>query len=342
MSSASEIRSSSASRDDSLESLFSSYLQYLEFQRGLAANSLDAYRRDCLRFAAFVRSRLDRRTGFEKGSKSAEPDIVGKALLQHITEGDLEEFVRRLRSEGLSARSAARTLACVRGLFAFLVREGVLAENPAKEVKVPETARPLPRALSLEEIGSLLASVPTATPVDLRDLAILEFMYATGARIAEVAAVDLSDIDLDVRSALLRGKGGKERVVPFGGPAARALGRYIEKGRPVFAARARSGRAPAALFLNQRGRRLTRQGLWSILKKRARQAGLEQRFTPHVLRHSCATHMLEGGADIRTVQEMLGHASLRTTQIYTKVTFSHIQSVYRTSHPRAGDGLGGR
>lgn len=293
------------------------FVHFLTFQRGRARNTVEAYLRDVRRFVVFMGTRSER-----VAVDAEEDDVTG--------------FVVWLRKQNYDPRSVARAISSLRSYFDFLVREGHRDTNPAREVELPKVPSPFPKALTIEQVERLLESVPTATAADIRDKALIEFLYATGARISEAARVDLSDVELEERSVRLVGKGDKARVVPFGGAAGEALQRYLYKGRPVLAARHKGGRAPAALFLNQRGGRMTRQGMWMVLKARARAVGLTDVFTPHVLRHSCATHMLEGGADIRAVQEILGHASLRTTQGYTKVTFSHIWSVYQTSHPRAG------
>lgn len=293
------------------------FVHFLTFQRGRARNTVEAYLRDVRRFAAYMATKSER-------------------LATDAEEDDVRDFVVWLRKQNYDPRSVARAISSLRSYFDFLVREGHIDTNPAREVELPKVPLPFPKALTVEEVELLIESVPTATAADIRDKALIEFLYATGARISEATNVDLSDLYLEEKSVRLVGKGDKARVVPFGAAADAALRRYLEKGRPPLASKAKAGRAPAALFLNQRGGRMTRQGMWMVLKARARAVGLADVLTPHVLRHSCATHMLEGGADIRAVQEILGHASLRTTQGYTKVTFSHIWSVYQTSHPRAG------
>ncbi len=293
------------------------FLHHLAVEKGRSSHTLESYRRDLTRFLGHLLT-------------------TGKVVPQEAEPEDVEAFVRRARSEGLSPRSISRALSAIRSFYDFAILEGKATTNPAREVYAPRTPRPLPRALSREQVETFIESIDGPSPVDIRDRAIVELLYSTGARISEAAGLDLSDLDLEQRIVRISGKGGKQRIAPVGGPAAAAIERYLRLARPVLVEKASRRRAPAALFVNARGERLTRQGLWTILKRRAARVGLESELSPHVLRHSCATHMLEGGADIRAVQEMLGHASLTTTQAYTKVTFSHIESVYRSTHPRSG------
>ena len=297
------------------------FLQHLAVEKGRSRLTLDSYRRDLARFARFLSER-----GLE-GPEEASPS-------------DVEDFIVSLRKEGLSARSVSRALSALRSFYEFAIAEGISSSNPAREVAGPHSMSPLPKALSKEEIERLIESIDGPAPADIRDRAIVEVLYSTGARISEIAALDLGDIDLENELVRIVGKGNKQRIVPLGSHARAALERYLSLSRPVLVERASRIRAPAALFVNARGQRLTRQGLWSILKRRASRVGLGEELSPHILRHSCATHMLEGGADIRAVQEMLGHASLTTTQTYTKITFSRIKSVYRSTHPRSGNRSG--
>jgi integrase/recombinase XerD len=233
----------------------------------------------------------------------------------------------------LSSSSAGRALVAVRGLHRFALREGITTTDPAHEVKPPAAARRLPKAISVTEVESLLAAAGAdETPLALRDRALLELLYGTGARISE--AVGLAVDDLDRGSGLVRldGKGGKQRMVPVGSYASRAVEAYLVRGRPVLAA---AGRGTPALFLDARGGRLSRQSAWTVLQSAAQRAGLTTRVSPHTLRHSFATHLLDGGADVRVVQELLGHASVTTTQVYTLVTVDRLREVYATAHPRA-------
>jgi integrase/recombinase XerD len=258
--------------------------------------------------------------------------------LAEVTEGHVAEFLARLR-EGdelhppLSASSAGRAVVAVRGLHRFAFREGLTAADPAREVRPPLPARRLPKAISVDEVERLLEAAGfDQTPLALRDRALLELLYGTGARISE--AVGLAVDDLDRGSGLVRldGKGGKQRMVPVGSYAQRAVEAYLVRGRPGLAA---AGRGTSALFLNARGGRLSRQSAWTVLRAAADKAGLTVEVSPHTLRHSFATHLLDGGADVRVVQELLGHASVTTTQVYTLVTVDRLREVYATAHPRA-------
>jgi integrase/recombinase XerD len=233
----------------------------------------------------------------------------------------------------LASGSAARTLVAVRGLHKFAVREGVAATDPAGEVRPPAPPKRLPKALPLDDVEQILeAAGSPGTTLAKRDRALLEILYGTGARISEAVGLDVDDLDLETGAARLSGKGGKERIVPVGSYAVRAVGDYLTAARPALVA---AGRGTAALFLNARGGRLSRQSAWTVLRRAAERAGVVTDVSPHTLRHSFATHLLDGGADVRVVQELLGHASVTTTQIYTLVTVERLREVYATSHPRA-------
>jgi integrase/recombinase XerD len=248
----------------------------------------------------------------------------------------VSEFLAVLR-EGdadtppLAASSAARALVAVRGLHKFAVREGLVGTDPAREVRPPSTPRRLPKALPVDDVLRLL-DTPGDGASPLRDRALLEVLYSTGARISEAVGLDLDDVDSRERTVLLDGKGGKQRLVPIGRPALAALDAYLVRARPDLA---RHGRGTPAVFLNARGGRLSRQSAWHVLKVAAERAGITADVSPHTLRHSFATHLIEGGADVRVVQELLGHASVTTTQIYTLVTVNTLREVYATAHPRA-------
>ncbi|MBC3185612.1 site-specific tyrosine recombinase XerD [Corynebacterium sp. zg-331] len=283
--------------------LAQTWLNHLAVERGLSQNTLSNYRRDVQRYL----------------------DWLDKPLAE-VTKMDVEAYVADLRRGGLSAASAGRALVVARGLHRFGVEEGVLDVDVAREVSPPVTGQHLPDTWTVEEVGRLLDSIPSETPVDLRDRALVELLYATGARISEVVALDVGDID---EMVVLTGKGSKQRIVPVGGAALRAVEAYLVRGRPTF-----RGRCPA-LFLNRRGGRLSRQSSWAVLKARAEAAGIDKHISPHTLRHSFATHLLEGGADVRVVQELLGHSSVTTTQIYTHVTADSLRSAWRQAHPRA-------
>jgi integrase/recombinase XerD len=304
-----------------------SYLDHLAVERGLAANSLLAYRRDLARYSTFLQDR-------------------GITLVSEVRDSDLAAFLSALREGAagrtpLAASSAARTIVAARGLHRFAAREGLAASDVSTSVRPPRPPMRLPKALGVDEVTALLeAAAFDATPRALRDAALLELLYATGARISEAVALDLDDLPLtdtsggsDVGSSVrLTGKGNKQRVVPVGRMARRALESYRVRSRPVLAA---AGTGTPALFLNGRGGRLSRQGGWAVLRKAAEKAGIGGEVSPHTLRHSCATHLLDGGADVRTVQELLGHASVATTQLYTLISADHLREVYATAHPRA-------
>jgi integrase/recombinase XerD len=294
------------------------YLDHLTVERVLAANTLAAYRRDLNRYLGFLAR-----------------DGVGS--LAEVGETTVAAYLVRLREGGgdeppLSASSAARAVSAVRGLHRFAVREGLSPTDPARQVKPPTPPRRLPKALEVDQVGGLLSVVDTSTPRGMRDAALLEFLYGTGARISEAVGLSVDDLDLAADSVLLHGKGSRTRLVPVGGYARAAMETYLVRARPVLSA---AGHGSPRVFLNARGGPLTRQGAWGILTEAAERAGLRGRVSPHTLRHSYATHLLDGGADVRVVQELLGHASVTTTQVYTLVTVERLREVYATSHPRA-------
>jgi integrase/recombinase XerD len=296
------------------------FLSYVQFEKGLAANTISAYRRDLRTWSEFCSN---------DGIDPTDP-----------THEDITEFLERLRagkppaSAPLRPSTVARMLVSVRSLYKFLVREGRIDHDPTGKVGVPRRPRSLPKAISVEDVERLIAA-PPRDGLGPRDRAILETLYGGGLRISELVDLDVDDVDLDERSILVRsGKGSKSRRVPVGRAAGKALGDYATVTRPELVARA-SKSPGGALFLNARGGRLSRQGCWKILKQHARAAGLEDKVSPHTLRHSFATHLLDGGADIRVVQELLGHASLATTQVYTLVTDGRLREVYLAAHPRA-------
>ena len=299
------------------------YLQHMGVERGLAANTLAAYRRDLARYSRYLAAAGCRRPA----------DITR----HHVT-----GYVRAL-SEGsdggsvLGVRSAARTVVAVRGLHKFWALEGFTPADPAREVHPPMAGKRLPKAISVDEVTRILEAAGTDTATGLRDRALLEFLYSTGARISEAVGLDVDDISLADQGAgpaivRLFGKGSKERLVPLGSYGARALDAYLVRGRPLLAAK---GKGTPALFLNARGGRISRQSAWTILKAAAEKANITRDVSPHTLRHSFATHLLEGGADVRVVQELLGHASVTTTQVYTLVTADTLREIYAAAHPRA-------
>jgi integrase/recombinase XerD len=287
------------------------YLDHLRVERGLAANSLLAYGRDLARLGVYARGRR-------------------KSLLA-LRQADLADFMGSLRSAGLSPRSVARSVHCIRGLYRFAVREGRLPVDPMENLKAPRAFKGLPRCLTPAQVDALLEAPDAATPLGIRDRAILEVLYASGLRVSELIGLKPGDLDLEVGLLTCFGKGRKERLVPVGGVAVRWVVRYLREVRPRLA----KDVGDPSLFLNQRGRRLSRMGLWSIVRRHAVTAGVERILTPHVLRHSFASHLLERGADLRSLQAMLGHADISTTQIYTHVTRERLRKIYDQFHPRA-------
>lgn len=299
---------------DSLDREVKAWLDFQRVERGASTNTIEAYARDARRYCAFLQA-------------------DGIATLSDVTERHLEAFARSLREGSgelapLSVNSANRTIVAIRGLHRFHAGEKG-AEDIAASLSPPRAGERLPKALSRLEVESLLRA---AASDDVRNYAIAELLYGTGARVSEVTGLDLDDVDLESRAIRLRGKGNKERVVPLGSYAVDAIGAYLTRVRPAYAGK---GISNGALFLNQRGRRLTRQAIFLMLRRYAQVAGLTQEISPHTLRHSYATHLLEGGADVRVVQELLGHASVTTTQIYTKVSVQQLRETFSASHPRA-------
>ncbi|NLT30777.1 MAG: site-specific tyrosine recombinase XerD [Propionibacterium sp.] len=296
------------------------FLDHLVVERGLSSNTVEAYRRDLARY-------LDHLTRLGVTDPSA------------ITAEQVSGFAGYAAGLGLAPSSVARAVVAVRGLHRFSVEDGTGGDDPAADVRPPRQQQRLPKALSIADVGTLLATPDATTVTGLRDAALLELLYGTGARISEIVDLDVDDLtrvlsDPDPNVGLrLRGKGDKERVVPLGKFAREAVDAWLVRGRPGLAARAT--RADPALLLNARGGRLSRQSAWAVLRRAADAAGLADRVSPHTLRHSYATHLIDGGADVRVVQELLGHASVTTTQIYTLVTVDHLREVYATAHPRA-------
>jgi integrase/recombinase XerD len=303
-----------------LGSLISGFLDHLSVERGLSANTLSAYRRDLLRYQGFLHdSQVD--------SLGAVDENVVTAFLRYLRTGDEDH-------PALGAASAARTLVAVRGFHRFLARESGHSLDPAKSVRPPSPPRRLPKAISPDQVRSLIESASLGEgPRPLRDQALVEVLYSSGARISEVVGLRLESIDLENRTLRLFGKGSKERIVPFGSYAHAALESYLVRARPALV----QGNSPQhdLVFTNLRGAGLTRQGAWLILKAASQRAGLGELISPHTLRHSFATHLLDGGADVRVVQELLGHSSVTTTQIYTLITVDRLREAYQSAHPRA-------
>jgi integrase/recombinase XerD len=307
---------STASAAPAFEHLLLDFLAYLEFERGLSRNTLEAYRSDLLQYGAWLSAR---------GADALE-----------IAHPQLAEFVAGL-AEGSEDRPAVapatlqRKVACLRSFHRHLRRVGMLGDDPTARLRAPKHARRLPNVLTRDEVARLLEQPAGSEPAALRDRALLEVMYACGLRASEAITLEVSDLDMESGVLRARGKGSKERLVPIGSAAARALSAYLARGRPLLA----GDRLQACLFLNRRGGGLTRQGLYKIVQRHARSAGLEQRMSPHTLRHSFATHLLAGGCDLRSLQEMLGHADITTTQLYTHLSAARLKDVYFEAHPRA-------
>lgn len=290
------------------------WLAHLAVERGVSSNTLENYRRDLNRYLDWL-------------------DTVGRVDLEEVTEADIEAFVSELRAKKMAVASVNRALVVVRGLHKFALSEAAITRDVAAEVHPVAGVRKLPETLSIQQVTDLLESIPEgeyASEIDLRDRALLELLYSTGMRISEAMALFLDDVAQCDGVLMVTGKGNKQRLVPVGSAALSAVEHYVVRGRPALD----KGRSHA-LFLNKRGGAMSRQSAWEVVKKRARGAGLVQDIHPHTLRHSFATHMLMGGADVRTVQELLGHSSVTTTQIYTHVTVDNLREVWASTHPRA-------
>jgi integrase/recombinase XerD len=302
-----------------LQEALRAYLDHLTVERGLAPNTLSSYRRDLRRYLAHLGSR-----SVATPAAVTEADVL--AFLGSLREGDADH-------PALAAISAARAVVAVRGFHRFLLRDGLVPTDPARGVRPPSPPKRLPKAISVHEVEALLAAAGAdGTPRAVRDRGLLELLYGSGARISEAVGLDVDELDMTSGTVRLLGKGSKERVVPVGSYAREAIAAYLVRGRPALAA---AGVGSPALFLNARGGRLSRQSAWTVLRAAAERAGLRREISPHTLRHSFATHLLDGGADVRVVQELLGHASVTTTQVYTLVTVDRLREVYATAHPRA-------
>jgi integrase/recombinase XerD len=291
------------------------FADYLRFERGLSAMTAAAYASDLAQFVAFVEGR-------------------GLDSPVELSSGELREFVYQLKESGRAPSSIRRKLSALRSYFGFLQTEGITDSDPSELLEGPKTSRRLPTVLTGVEIERILEPPEGDSPLALRDWAMLELMYATGIRISEAVTLRLRDLDLDEQLVRVRGKGAKERIVPFGRAALDALTRYLHDSRPLLAGARRRG-GNGTLFLGRHGRRLTRKGAWDIVRRQVAAAGVQKRVTPHTIRHTFATHLLQGGADIAAVQEMLGHADISTTQIYTHLDRRYLSEVHRQCHPRA-------
>lgn len=289
------------------------FMQYLAVERGLARNTLEAYERDL----TFYLDYLDKQ-GIQDLSTSTKHHITG--------------YLQRLRNEGKAVSTVTRTLVSIRAFYQFLVRERLLTNDPSIHMTSPKQVKKLPRAITLQEVERLLSAPQTSTPHGARDKAMLELLYATGMRVTELISLDTGNVHPGMGFVRCIGKGSKERIIPIGRTAIHYLDLYMHSMRPQLL---KGGKAESALFINHLGSRLTRQGFWKIIKKHAAESGITKEITPHTLRHSFATHLLENGADLRAVQEMLGHADISTTQIYTHVTKNRMKELYNRTHPRA-------
>jgi integrase/recombinase XerD len=299
-----------------LEQLALDFLAYLEFERGLSRNTLEAYRCDLLQFGVFLRCR-------------------GAGVLE-AEHADLSAFLAELAAGGeerapVAPATLQRKAACLRSFYRHLRREGILERDPTAELRAPRKSQRLPQVLTRDEVARLLAAPKGTDPPALRDRALLELMYACGLRASEAIGLDVRDLDLTIDVLRARGKGSKERMVPIGREAVAAVRAYLDRGRPAFVGL----RDEPRLFVNRRGGGLTRQGLYKIVQRHARAVGLDERMSPHTLRHTFATHLLAGGCDLRSLQEMLGHADIATTQIYTHLSAERLKDVYFKAHPRA-------
>lgn len=290
------------------------YMHFLLVERQLAENTITSYKRD-----------LDDYIEFMTEAKRASVDS--------LTRNDIIAYLQALNDKGLSTRSVSRHISSIRSFHQFLLREKVTTNDPTVHLELPKLEQKLPRILSLEEVEQLIAIPDRSKPQGVRDYALLEILYGTGMRVSELVGLDVDDVHLSMGFVRVFGKGGKERIVPLGGQAIQACKRYVNEARPHFMEK--QPRTNDALFVNMRGNRLTRQGCWKLLKGHALKANLTKELTPHILRHSFATHLIENGADLRAVQEMLGHADISTTQIYTHVSKTRLKEVYVKYHPRA-------
>ncbi|AYV69896.1 MULTISPECIES: site-specific tyrosine recombinase XerD [Niallia] len=297
-----------------MEDQLKDFIHYLLVEKGLASNTLVSYERDLKSYIKYMKN-------------------VEQCNLKEIQRSHIIRFLGFLKDQGKSSKTIARHIASIRAFHQFLFRDRVLEEDPTVHIETPQAERTLPKVLSMEEVEALLDFPHKNDHYGLRDKAMLELLYATGIRVSELINLNMDDVHLTMGFIRCIGKGNKERIIPIGGAATRALEDYLHQGRPTFLNQKKS--TEHSLFLNHHGNRLTRQGFWKILKRLGKEAHIEKEITPHTLRHSFATHLLENGADLRAVQEMLGHADISTTQIYTHVTKTRLKDVYSQFHPRA-------
>jgi integrase/recombinase XerD len=290
------------------------YLHFLKIERQLAANTITSYRRDLTDYIEFI--------------ENSEVESIDAVTRQNII-----SYLQVMNNEGKSARTVSRHISSIRSFHQFLLREKITTSDPTVHIELPKIEQKLPRVLSLDEVGQLIDAPDQSKPQGVRDTALLEVLYGTGMRVSELINLDLDHIHLTMGFVRVFGKGGKERIIPLGNKAIQACTSYVNEARPKFVKKVKGSQD--ALFLNMRGGRLTRQGCWKLLKAHALSVNIQKKMTPHILRHSFATHLIENGADLRAVQEMLGHADISTTQIYTHVSRTRLKEVYVQFHPRA-------
>lgn len=295
-----------------MESYVNQFINYLDVERGLAQNTLESYGRDLHQFENYLQ-------------------IGNMGMLKDSNRSTIITYLSSLQSKGRAVSTISRNLAAIKSFYQYLVRERYLENDPAAKLESPKIEKKLPKVLTISEVEELLKQPSSLLPTGLRDKAMLELLYATGIRVSELISLNISDINLEMGYIKCYGKGAKERIIPLGSIAVKCVQDYLNKGRSKLIRTYEE----AALFVNHHGNRLTRQGFWKIIKKYAHEAAIDKEITPHTLRHSFATHLLENGADLRSVQKMLGHADISTTQIYTHVTNNHLKEVYDKTHPRA-------
>lgn len=297
-----------------MEAQIQRFLHFLIAEKGLAQNTISSYERDLKSYLHYLK------------------EVELTASLNEIQRVHIVHFLKYLKEQGKSPKTLARHIASIRAFHQFLLREKIAEQDPTVQLEIPRSEKTLPKVLSVQEVETLLETPKPHDHYGLRDKAMLELLYATGIRVSELIGMNIHDVHIPMGFVHFIGKGNKERILPIGGIAAKAIQQYLDAGRPLFNTKHHDDQA---LFLNHQGKRLSRQGFWKILKKLAQEAGIDKELTPHTLRHSFATHLLENGADLRAVQEMLGHADISSTQIYTNVTKTKIMDVYRKFHPRA-------
>jgi len=295
-----------------MEGVLKEFIYFMSVEKGLSSNTLESYQRDLRKFFFFLQERNINE-------------------IEHVSRKIITDFLAEQKEKGLAPTTLTRRLASIRSFYQFLQKEQLTTENPSLELETLKTEKKLPQVLSVQETELLLEQPGTNSTTGIRDKAMLELLYATGMRVSELVSLNLSDINMKMGFIKCSGKGNKERMIPLGSAALRSIQEYLKSSRLILSKQ----KEDKALFLNQQGTRLTRQGFWKILKKYAQKAGINEDITPHTLRHSFATHLLENGADLRSVQEMLGHADIATTQIYTHVARNKIKEIYNQTHPRA-------